>query len=41
MVVAGAKLIEVADLASRLAALEATVAARRADPGLDAFPDVD
>lgn len=40
IVVAASKLIELADLSSRVAALEATVAARRAEPELDAFPEV-
>ena len=39
IVVAGAKLIELGDLTTRLAALEAAVTARRPDEGLDAFPE--
>ena len=39
IVVAGAKLIELGDLASRLAAVEATLAVRGRDDELGAFPE--
>jgi hypothetical protein len=41
VVVAGAKLIELGDLATRLAAVEAALAVQQRDDGLDAFPASD